>query len=72
VCWASRWSPGSGSGSDCSTAPTIRAVNEVAELRETSRPDRGVMVRIEVLNQRDETVQEREFVTLLKRRGDGP
>jgi acyl dehydratase len=47
-------------------------VNEVAELRETSRPDRGVMVqRIEVLNQRNETVQEGEFVTLLRRRGDG-
>jgi acyl dehydratase len=50
---------------------TIRAVNEVAELRQTSRSDRGVMVqRIEVRNQRDEMVQEGEFVTLLKRRGD--
>jgi acyl dehydratase len=51
---------------------TIRAINEVVELNETSRPDRGVMVqRIEVLNQRDETVQEGEFVALLKRHGDG-
>jgi acyl dehydratase len=48
---------------------TIRAVNEVAERRETSRPDRGVIVqRITVLNQRDETVQEGEFVTMLRRR----
>lgn len=48
---------------------TIRAVTEVAELRETSKPDRGVMVqRIEVLNQGDELVQDGEFVTLLRRR----
>ena len=52
---------------------TIRAVNEVAELRATSNPGRGVMVqRIEVLNQRDEVVQEGEFVALLKRSDDGP
>jgi acyl dehydratase len=48
---------------------TIRSVTEVAELRETSKPDRGVMVqRLEVLNQQDELVQEGEFVTLLRRR----
>jgi acyl dehydratase len=50
---------------------TIHAINEVAELRETSRADRGVMIqRVEVRNQRDELVQDGEFVTLLKRRAD--
>ncbi|MGH3240382.1 MAG: MaoC/PaaZ C-terminal domain-containing protein [Spirillospora sp.] len=49
---------------------TIRAVNEVVEARQTSKPDRGVMVqRVDVLNQRDEVVQTGEMVTLLKRRG---
>jgi acyl dehydratase len=48
---------------------TIRAVTEVAELRETSKPDRGVMVqRIEVFNQDGDVVQDGEFVTLLRRR----
>lgn len=48
---------------------TIRTINEVTELRETSKPDRGVMVqRVSVVNQRDETVQEGEMVTLIKRR----
>ena len=48
---------------------TIRAVNEVIELRETSRPDRGVMTqRVDVLNQRGETVQQGELVALLRRR----
>ncbi|MEA2180536.1 MAG: hypothetical protein QOG77_3833 [Solirubrobacteraceae bacterium] len=48
---------------------TIRAVTSVAELRETSKPDRGVMIQgIEVLNQEDEVVQDGEFVTLLRRR----
>jgi acyl dehydratase len=48
---------------------TIRAVTSVAELRETSKPDRGVMIQgIEVLNQEDELVQDGEFVTLLRRR----
>jgi acyl dehydratase len=48
---------------------TIRAVTSVAELRETSKEDRGVMIQgIEVLNQDDEVVQDGEFVTLLRRR----
>lgn len=48
---------------------TIRAVNEIAELRETSKPDRGLMVqRVDVLNQRGELVQQGEMVTMLKRR----
>jgi acyl dehydratase len=51
---------------------TIRALEEAIELRETSRPDRGIMVqRISVLNQRDEVVQEGEMVTLLRRRPAG-
>lgn len=48
---------------------TIRAVNEIAELRETSKSDRGLMVqRVDVLNQRGELVQQGEMVTMLKRR----
>jgi len=48
---------------------TIRVRNEVAELRATSKPDRGLMVqRIEVVNQADEVVSEGELVMLLKRR----
>lgn len=48
---------------------TIRVMNEVSELRETSKPDRGVMVqRLEVLNQAGDVVQDGEFVTLLRRR----
>ncbi|MEA2246664.1 MAG: hypothetical protein QOH46_1193 [Solirubrobacteraceae bacterium] len=48
---------------------TIRAVTSVAELRETSKADRGVMIQgIEVLNQHDDVVQDGEFVTLLRRR----
>ncbi|MEA2322344.1 MAG: hypothetical protein QOD81_2194 [Solirubrobacteraceae bacterium] len=51
---------------------TIRAITSVAELRETSKPDRGVMVQgIEVLNQDGDIVQDGEFVTLLRRRTDG-
>jgi acyl dehydratase len=48
---------------------TIRARNEVTELRPASTPDRGVMVqRIEVVNQGDEVVNDGELVMLLKRR----
>jgi acyl dehydratase len=48
---------------------TIRAVTSVAALRETSKPDRGVMIQgIEVLNQDGEVVQDGEFVTLMRRR----
>lgn len=48
---------------------TIRVITEVRELRETSKPDRGVMVqKVQVLNQADEVVQEGELVHLLQRK----
>jgi acyl dehydratase len=48
---------------------TIRVVNEIAELRETSKPDRGIMVqRVDVLNQHDTVVQTGELVMMLRRR----
>jgi acyl dehydratase len=48
---------------------TIRVVNEVTVLRETSKPDRGVMVqRVDVLNQDDAVVQSGELVMMLRRR----
>ena len=48
---------------------TIRVHCEITDLRETSKPDRGVMVqRIDVLNQHDAVVQSGEFVMLLRRR----
>jgi acyl dehydratase len=48
---------------------TIRVACEITELRETSKPDRGIMVqRIDVLNQDDAVVQSGEFVMLLRRR----
>lgn len=49
---------------------TIHAVLRVESLRETSKPDRGLVVYgVRVLNQRGEAVQEGEFTMLLKRRG---
>ncbi|MEY2533758.1 MAG: hypothetical protein QOF29_1668 [bacterium] len=51
---------------------TIHAITSVAELRETSKADRGVMIQgIDVLNQDGEVVQDGEFVTLLRRRAGG-
>jgi acyl dehydratase len=48
---------------------TIRVANEITELRETSKPDRGIMVqRVEVINQDDAVVETGEFVLLLRRR----
>jgi acyl dehydratase len=48
---------------------TIRVVCEVTELRETSKPDRGIMVqRIGVLNQDETVVAGGEFVMMLRRR----
>jgi len=48
---------------------TIRVVCEVTELRETSKPDRGIMVqRIDVLNQDETVVAGGEFVMMLRRR----
>jgi acyl dehydratase len=50
---------------------TIRARIEVLEKRESSKPDRGVMKRrLQVLNQRDEVVQEGVQAFLLKRKAD--
>lgn len=45
---------------------TIRVRTEIAELRLTSRPERGVAVqKVQVRNHRDEVVQEGEMVNLL-------
>ena len=47
---------------------TVRARIEVLEKRETSKPDRGVMKRLlQVINQRDDVVQEGIQAFLLKR-----
>ncbi len=51
---------------------TIHGETEILEKRETSKPDRGLLVqRVRVLNQRGEVVQEGEFVTLVRRREGG-
>ena len=48
---------------------TVRVRVEVLEKRETSKPDRGVMKRLlQVLNQRDEIVQEGVQAFLLKKK----
>ena len=48
---------------------TVGVETEVADLRETSRSDRGVVVqRVRIFNQRDEIVQEGELVSLIRRR----
>lgn len=48
---------------------TIHTVLTVREIRESSRPDRGVVVLdVAVLNQRDETVCQSEWTTLMARR----
>ncbi|MCS6868504.1 MaoC/PaaZ C-terminal domain-containing protein [Thermus sp.] len=48
---------------------TIRGETEILEKRETSKPDRGLVVqRVRVYNQLEELVQEGEFVTLVRRR----
>ena len=48
---------------------TVGVETEVGELRETSQPDRGVVVqRVRIFNQRDDMVQEGEFVSLIRRR----
>jgi acyl dehydratase len=45
---------------------TVAVVTEVAEGRETSRPDQGVVIqRVEVVNQAGETVQAGEMVSLV-------
>ncbi len=51
---------------------TIHGETEILEKRETSKPDRGLLVqRVRVLNQKGEVVQEGEFVTLVRRREGG-
>jgi len=48
---------------------TIRGETEIIEKRETSKPDRGIVIqRVRVYNHKDELVQEGEFVTLMRRR----
>ena len=48
---------------------TIRVANEVTELRETSKPDRGMMVqRVDVIKQDETVVAGGELVALLRRR----
>jgi acyl dehydratase len=48
---------------------TIHAIFRIAALRETSKPDRGIVVEaIRVLNQRGQVVQEGEWTFLVKRR----
>ncbi len=51
---------------------TVHGETEILEKRETSRPDRGILVqRVRVVNQRGEVVQEGEFVTLVRRKEGG-
>ena len=48
---------------------TIRVVNEVTELRDTSKSDRGLMVQqVDVIKQDETVVAGGELVTLLRRR----
>lgn len=48
---------------------TIKVVVEIADKKETSRPDRGIVVHKETcLNQRDEVVAEVEVTHLVKRK----
>jgi acyl dehydratase len=48
---------------------TIHIVNEVIELRPTSKPDRGVMVhRVEVVKQDETIAAQGELVLMLRRR----
>jgi acyl dehydratase len=49
---------------------TIVAVTTVAEARETKNPDQGIVVQqVDVVNQKGETVQSGELVSLVTRRG---
>ena len=48
---------------------TITVRQKVAEKRDTSKPDRGILrMAIEVINQRGEVVQEGEHTLMIKRR----
>jgi acyl dehydratase len=51
---------------------TIHVEMVVAETRETSKPDRGIITQaLEVINQRGEVVQRGETLTMLRRKGAG-
>lgn len=51
------------------TGDTVRVVVEIAEKKETSRPDRGIVIHKETCyNQRDEVVAEAEVTHLVKRK----
>jgi acyl dehydratase len=51
---------------------TIAVVTTIAERRQTSRPEQGIVVQaIEVVNQQGETVQSGEMVSLVASRGAG-
>ncbi|WP_117237812.1 MaoC family dehydratase [Thermus sediminis] len=51
---------------------TVHGETEILEKRETSKPDRGILVqRVRVVNQRGEAVHEGEFVTMVRRRPRG-
>ena len=48
---------------------TIHAVIQIASMRETRAPDRGIIVQaIQLLNQRGQLVQQGEFTMMVKRR----
>jgi acyl dehydratase len=48
---------------------TVRVGMEVAQARETSRPDRGIVTfNVKVTNQRDESVVEGQEIVMLRRR----
>lgn len=48
---------------------TIHGVLRVAAMRETSNPERGIIIKhVQIRNQRDEVVQEGEFTMMVKRR----
>ena len=49
---------------------TVRLVMKVRDKKETSKPDRGILVmEANVLNQRDETVIEGQWTTMMRRKG---
>ncbi|MFI5268727.1 MAG: dehydratase, partial [Chloroflexota bacterium] len=48
---------------------TVRLVIKVKEKKETSKPDRGILItEANILNQRDETVIEGQWTTMMRRK----
>lgn len=48
---------------------TVHCVVRIGEMRETSKPDRGIVIQeLRVLNQRGELIQEGTMTTMLRRR----